>query len=277
MKKSIEERKKKIDSPYAKYNNLGQITCTVCGTVVKTEVLWPVHCKNKTHIENLTQQQATKSKANAPPPAAASNTTKRRREDEDNDDTPLSKKPTSDALPSGFFDAYEAKADGQEDENDTQPPVAPLPTDITPPKEEPQGMSTDSLPEGFFDDARVDAKVRGQKPPDKAKEVLLNKEFAKFQESISEDINNGGKIKVDELLKEQGEDLEEETVEDNDFSEEQEKTQKMLDLKKKAAEIQQLKQKVATKSSHIETDAKDLIDPDEFFDWRAKGSMLDVL
>jgi hypothetical protein len=67
---------------------------------------------------------------------------------------------------------------------------------------------------------------------------VSSKEFAKFQETISDDVNNAGKIKVDELLREQGEEKEEEDIDDDFYlSEEKEKTEKILELKKKAAEV----------------------------------------
>lgn len=43
---------KKIDSPMAKYNSAGQLTCIVCNQVIKSEVLWTGHLSSKTHTEN---------------------------------------------------------------------------------------------------------------------------------------------------------------------------------------------------------------------------------
>ena len=43
---------KRIESPLAKYNSIGQLTCVVCNQVVKSELLWNAHLSSKTHAEN---------------------------------------------------------------------------------------------------------------------------------------------------------------------------------------------------------------------------------
>ena len=47
---------KKIESPFAKYNNLGQLTCVICpNQVIKNELLWNTHVNSKAHLENKTK------------------------------------------------------------------------------------------------------------------------------------------------------------------------------------------------------------------------------
>lgn len=43
---------KRIDSPMAKYNSIGQLTCIVCNQVVKSELVWNAHLSSKTHADN---------------------------------------------------------------------------------------------------------------------------------------------------------------------------------------------------------------------------------
>lgn len=43
---------KKIESPLAKYNSSGQLTCIICDQVVKSELVWNAHVNSKTHLEN---------------------------------------------------------------------------------------------------------------------------------------------------------------------------------------------------------------------------------
>jgi zinc finger protein 830 len=43
---------KKIESPLAKYNSAGQLTCIICDQVVKSELVWNAHVNSKTHLEN---------------------------------------------------------------------------------------------------------------------------------------------------------------------------------------------------------------------------------
>ncbi|XP_030828902.1 zinc finger protein 830 [Strongylocentrotus purpuratus] len=44
---------KRIESPLAKYNNLGQLICVVCNQQVKNEILWTAHLQGKKHKDNV--------------------------------------------------------------------------------------------------------------------------------------------------------------------------------------------------------------------------------
>lgn len=64
----MKERKaasKRIDHPYAKYSNSGQLSCSLCTIAVKNEVLWPAHLTSKVHRQNVRQQQLAAAKADA--------------------------------------------------------------------------------------------------------------------------------------------------------------------------------------------------------------------
>lgn len=43
---------KKIESPFAKYNSTGQLTCIICNQVVKSELVWNAHVNSRSHLEN---------------------------------------------------------------------------------------------------------------------------------------------------------------------------------------------------------------------------------
>lgn len=43
----------KIQSPLAKYNDLGQLMCVLCKTVVRSEDVWKVHINAKQHKQNV--------------------------------------------------------------------------------------------------------------------------------------------------------------------------------------------------------------------------------
>ncbi|XP_038653642.1 zinc finger protein 830 [Scyliorhinus canicula] len=51
---------KRIDSPLAKYNSLGHLSCVLCSAPIKNELLWQTHVLGKQHKENLEKQKATK-------------------------------------------------------------------------------------------------------------------------------------------------------------------------------------------------------------------------
>ncbi|XP_041040360.1 zinc finger protein 830 [Carcharodon carcharias] len=51
---------KRIESPLAKYNSLGHLSCVLCSTPIKNELLWQTHILGKQHKENLEKQKTTK-------------------------------------------------------------------------------------------------------------------------------------------------------------------------------------------------------------------------
>jgi len=53
IRKLMKETKSKINSPLAKYNSAGQLTCILCSTVVKNELVWPAHVGGKLHKDNV--------------------------------------------------------------------------------------------------------------------------------------------------------------------------------------------------------------------------------
>ncbi|XP_067866831.1 zinc finger protein 830 [Heterodontus francisci] len=50
---------KKIESPLAKYNSLGHLSCVLCSTPIKNELLWQTHILGKQHKENLEKVKTT--------------------------------------------------------------------------------------------------------------------------------------------------------------------------------------------------------------------------
>ncbi len=46
---------KRIESPIAKYNSTGQLTCIVCNQIVKSELMWNAHINSKSHLEAKNQ------------------------------------------------------------------------------------------------------------------------------------------------------------------------------------------------------------------------------
>lgn len=71
--------KKRVESPFAKYNSLGHLSCTLCSVQVKSELLWPAHVLGKQHKENVAELKGAKSQ----PVAPQSQPVKRKAPDED--------------------------------------------------------------------------------------------------------------------------------------------------------------------------------------------------
>lgn len=53
--------KKRVESPFAKYNGLGHLSCVLCNVQVKSELLWPTHVLGKQHKEKVAELKEAKS------------------------------------------------------------------------------------------------------------------------------------------------------------------------------------------------------------------------
>ena len=51
--------KKRVESPYAKYNSLGHLSCVLCNAAVKSELLWQTHVLGKQHKEKVSELKAS--------------------------------------------------------------------------------------------------------------------------------------------------------------------------------------------------------------------------
>jgi zinc finger protein 830 len=308
MKKSIAERTKKINSPFVRYNNMGQVVCTLCNVTIKAEAMWLVHCKGKTHAQNLSRYKQSPQAALSKHPTTSSNIddlkqTKRSR-DQNLSNSPLeatsTKKPKqldstlpviSHPNPSSaagaeeesprFFDEYNEDHDQGENHIPHEHTVMQSHTQAT--TEEGTANAQQGLPQGFFDDPRLDAKMRGACAPDIAKEDALNKEWEKFQATISED-QSEDKIEVEALLVDEAEDREQEQEQEKAHEHDQMEQvhhwrEKRNELRTKTLHVAQLKTTLSaahptSTSTSTNVDVANLIYPDSFLDWRAKASEL---
>ena len=60
-----EEKAKRIESPLAKYNLIGQLMCVICNQVIKSELFWSAHLNSKSHLQQI---EALKTSSNKPKP-----------------------------------------------------------------------------------------------------------------------------------------------------------------------------------------------------------------
>lgn len=68
----------KIQSPLAKYNDLGQLMCVLCKTIVRSDDVWKVHVNAKQHKQNVElakKTMATTAPASASAPVAKPSST----------------------------------------------------------------------------------------------------------------------------------------------------------------------------------------------------------
>ncbi|XP_031149982.1 zinc finger protein 830 [Sander lucioperca] len=154
--------KKRVESPFAKYNSLGHLSCVLCNVQVKSELLWPAHVLGKQHKEKVAELKGGKSQPVTPQFQPV------KRKAPDNEDVNGKKvKPSSDAgqsassgLPGDFFEKPSEKgasstqksaglsllAEGY-DEDDDEEDAKEAGTTNPPPQE----AEAAGLPADFFD------------------------------------------------------------------------------------------------------------------------------
>lgn len=188
------ETEKKIESAFAKYEN-GQLWCSLCNSMVKSEKVWQVHINAKQHKDNLARAKELKAKIegqvkkdpvdriqglkrsievmrsevpekkikgilkNSSTTVISSSIAVVKDIKKDKEIVEASK--STSAIPDDFFDS-------KTKETSKEPPVEKMQVD-------------DPLPEGFFDDPVKDAKIRHQEYKDPVEE-----EWEKFQKEIKE-------------------------------------------------------------------------------------------
>lgn len=231
--------RKRIESPFAKYNRLGQLSCALCNTPVKSELLWQTHVLGKQHRERVAKLKGAKEATQSP-------SAKRKAPDADSPDTKRARatsgpqvQPSTSALPDsetaggppsrlsglGLLPDYADEEEEEEEEDgvpegkgrdpskqtpDAQglepssreaassvrpkdafhanPPKTPLvphsgsieKAEIQEKVVERRENTAEALPEGFFDDPEVDAKVRKVDAP----KDQMDKEWDEFQKAM---------------------------------------------------------------------------------------------
>ncbi|KFO25946.1 zinc finger protein 830 [Fukomys damarensis] len=248
-KQRLSTNRKKIESPFAKYNRLGQLSCALCNTAVKSELLWQTHVLGKQHREKVAELKGAKGATPGSSASAALQSAKRKTPDTENPDAKKAKvlqvQPSTSALSTNFdktekesarttpnklsglalLPDYEDEEEEEKEEGEgklgggskqlpdalskehslsssrdatssvlpndafnTNPPKAPLiphsgsieKAEIHEKVVERKENTAEALPEGFFDDPEVDAKVRKVDAP----KDQMDKEWDEFQKAM---------------------------------------------------------------------------------------------
>uniref|UniRef100_A0A8C2UDT5 Zinc finger protein 830 n=1 Tax=Coturnix japonica TaxID=93934 RepID=A0A8C2UDT5_COTJA len=184
-KKQQNVDKKWIELPFSKYNSLGHLSCTLCSTPVKSELLWQTHVLGKQHCERVAELKGAKQAASGSAASTSAHPVKRKTAD--GESTQLKKSKGTDdkthtstsGLPADFFDEAEHKntnkqlskapgpsllsgyyddEDEEEEEEQDQPNKSSVmhKTEIPPPTRE---VIPNSLPADFFDSKTTAAPV----------------------------------------------------------------------------------------------------------------------
>ncbi|ODM93222.1 putative zinc finger protein [Orchesella cincta] len=262
MSTKIKLKPKKIESPLAKYNSTGQLFCVLCNAQVKNEIYWTGHINGKQHRDNVLalkqKPPAAGFKRPADPPARSG------------DKPPPEKiqkqepKPTPVVIAEQDLAALRNEEEKkkllntqvpqvqnvqEDDDADDTPPQAPVP-------------ESKSLPAGFFDDPKEDAKARGVKFKNPQDE-----EWDKFVKEIAtEDIKSNEIVGIEQEASAVDRELEQ-------IEEQMVHWQRVIDLEKRAKN--RIKQ---TTSKPMDVDQNEASDDDgdedldytEELDWRNK-------
>ncbi|CAB3367022.1 Hypothetical predicted protein [Cloeon dipterum] len=272
QKKKLTQSVKKIESPLAKYSARGQLSCILCDAPVKNEGLWTAHLASKEHLANIAaakRKKAEAEKRTAPPATFAVPPEKKAKTGA------AAVAASSSAIPADFFDSdtkpVAIKVEKQE-RMDAPQKVKENKIESTKKNTVLKSSQSDSeapedanevLPEGFFDDPKLDAKVRNVEYRDPVEE-----EWEKFMKAMKEESEQSHQIIQD--------DQEESTAERQleEIDEQMRNWSRVLDLEKKKEEVD-IKTAAADSikkehSSDSESDVNE--DFDEFLDWRSKHS-----
>ncbi|CAG9795079.1 unnamed protein product [Diatraea saccharalis] len=275
MRRLMAERRKKdlkpiqINNPLAKYNNAGQLTCVLCSSIVRSEQVWPVHVNSKQHRENVENAKKLKEKTNN----FTTGKLKHKLSDPSTDAGASVEKKIKGILKNAGqvpqLISVSNKAPQIITSHNEEIKRAPLNMNIvySVTKDEPDEKvkaeltAEQPIPEGFFDDPILDAKVRNIEYKDPVEE-----EWEKFQKEIKEEASASAEI----IAGEQEEATAERQIDEID--EQIRNWNKVLDLEMKKEETKKQRQEIEHMSENEDSDSNNDDNIDEFLDWRAKRS-----
>ncbi|KAG1250202.1 hypothetical protein G6F68_012926 [Rhizopus microsporus] len=161
FKKQKQERAKRVEHPFAKYDDTGRLLCIVCNSLVKNENVWPAHLGSSLHRQQIEKLKALKNKRPAPEQEQTQQAKRTKFEnissDEEEDDEEEEHK---EGLPEDFFDQQEE----------------PMEEDI------PEPVKPNTIPAGFFDDPEQEAKA--QRVANEQAKLTLEKDLNEFHETM---------------------------------------------------------------------------------------------
>ncbi|CAF2167470.1 unnamed protein product [Rotaria magnacalcarata] len=278
-----QEKQKRIDSPLAKYTNTGQLYCALCNQNLTSETFWKAHVNGRDHKQKLAELKSTIKQTNADAvfaiPAIPPLVTNRQRGVKRSHDVAISNnheivgKPSgpfnsstaasNSALPADFFDTGASQS-----QIIISKPImkSSLPTakdSVVVPEESP------ALPEGFFDDPQVDARMRKVEYVDK-----MEVAWDQFTREMKQEANVSEKL---EAIDDNERDVEREIIETDELISRWQKIEQMHDIKDSRFKVVKEGIKNSKKQTKNEIDNED--DDEELekelqsmYNWRQKRS-----
>uniref|UniRef100_A0A671NJN4 Zinc finger protein 830 n=1 Tax=Sinocyclocheilus anshuiensis TaxID=1608454 RepID=A0A671NJN4_9TELE len=289
-KKLSSERQKRVDSPHAKYNSLGQLSCALCNAPVRSALLWQTHVLGKQHKDKVSQLKnrdsteaaaASSSSSSAlkrPAPEPASTSGKRAKLPLTGGTASSSRHSAGLGLLAGLYgdgdDDEEAKDGVPADFFDNSVFSVSHSSSVSKPDDgeesatERKDHAAEALPEGFFDDPVRDAKVRQVDTP----RDQMDKEWEEFQKEMRQ-VNSAS----DAIVAEDDEEgrLERQIDEIN----EQIECFRRVEVLRTRQEVKSAMERERRQRAEAQPDAgKEEEDEEELMhvltqDWRAKGAL----
>ncbi|CAK1546161.1 unnamed protein product [Leptosia nina] len=174
MRKLMIERKNKdkkpiqIQNPLAKYNSAGQLMCILCSSIVRSEHVWQVHVNSKQHRQNIEEakklKEKTKNFTDGKVKKRVSNSTTEAPQEKklksilknSGDSVPTALKPKNDAP---IIYSHHDEQIKRKPLNSTTAEITETAKDNNEKRKEDESKPNAPIPEGFFDDPVLDAKV----------------------------------------------------------------------------------------------------------------------
>ncbi|KAI9499154.1 hypothetical protein BDB00DRAFT_866640 [Zychaea mexicana] len=221
QQRSERQKEKRVEHPLAKYDTEDQLTCVVCNSHVKST--WPAHLGSAFHKENMArlralkqqkqnsqQQQQRPVKRTSSPVQEQEPSIKRAKHEalvrdeqvnDEDEDEEMNDNDDAGHLPADFFDnapaAHSKPASGpgeegeeEEEEEEEAPALPPQQQRPAAPQQQqqPHYQPASNLPQGFFDNAEEEARVRRAPPPIEQFENKLDEEYTLFKEAMADTI-----------------------------------------------------------------------------------------
>ncbi|XP_031333687.1 zinc finger protein 830 isoform X2 [Photinus pyralis] len=247
----------KIESPLAKYNDLGQLTCVLCQSIVRSEGVWNVHINSKQHRDKVEEARRLKETTN-------NFTTNPKRSLEVPIEVPTKK--IKGILKNSKTSTHDNDASNTEISSNVGNAVTFKEVSVDPvSNKQDEQMVIDpkddqsAIPEGFFDDPKQDAKVRHIDYKDPVEE-----EWERFQKAIRDANNESANIIA--------EDHEEATNERqiDEIDEQMKNWSKVLTLEKRKLELTTTTNTFENMDADLSEDSADDVEFEEYVDWRTK-------
>ncbi|KAK7067250.1 hypothetical protein SK128_020015 [Halocaridina rubra] len=158
-----------IDSPYAKYNSRGQLMCIVCGTPVKSAIIWQAHVNKRSHLENLValkkKQQVINAQQSKSSKSNVGESLKRPLSPEAQSSNKKAPSNSNTVKPKGILknvSNYSSSESSGDEEESKPPPTLAIKTEPGTAQ-----STTNGVPDGFFDE---------EKPPKSSEEESMYNE-----------------------------------------------------------------------------------------------------